>query len=856
MEKENRISLCGFQIKNGAVFGMQEFTEALEKQEIEVERKNHWMEAEPGEWMVVAGTAADLRIRTLLDGNGVTAPSEPGSLLCRWCETREGKVLALVGADDAGLMYLLLEMARRVKKSGFAAIAEAKDFSEKPENAVRCMDRYIVGHLDNEWFWSEEFWQYYLKRLARGRYNRLCLIVGFDTPYMAPPYPFFLQSVEGYENVHLMKFSPEDVQENLRMLRRVVDLCHSYSMEFVFATWQQRPWTELQDTLVEGLPESEQGLSEYCYAGLKALLKEVPEIDVVSFRVNHESGVGTQISAEDFWNHCADAVADAGEELGKSFVLDLRAKGLTEAMVQHAFSRGLQVEVPTKYWCEHAALPYHITIMRSEELAQLDNYNHSRRYSYADMLQKPLRYPVIYRLWNYGSTNLFLWADADYARRFSKSCSLSGSAGFQVNAPLSLKYGYEQSHREAWKTFADPSLRSGEWEDERFYSWYTMFGRLGYNSNTEPEVWGDEFIEHFGKQAGPIAEQAVAAASKIVPLVTTVHMPVHPSLRYWTEMNTGWALFVQNNLNKMQTYDFDTTITYGSTEPSDHGLFYGIDEFAADSVRGTVQGKYTPLQYADMLDRLADQAERLAASLPREEENEQKAEYRAMLVDISMLVDFGRYHAEKIRAALALAYWNETKDAGRLSDSALHLRRAIAEWEKLGEAGRKYYYHDLDFSTAGSETRRGTWGDLTCELRADLETLEQLLKDHAVNETEEAVYSYHAETVPELYAELPETAVAGEPLRIRVQVTEEKPLKTYPVLHYRHVNQTEGVFREIPMQPDKEGYTAEIPADYITKDWDLMVYVTLQDVEGSCSLFPGLYHSAYPWPYHVITVKK
>jgi predicted transcriptional regulator len=35
------------------------------------------------------------------------------------------------------------------------------------------------------------------------------------------------------------------------------------------------------------------------------------------------------------------------------------------------------------------ALPYHIPIMRSEELAQLDNFNHSRRYSYADMLRKP-----------------------------------------------------------------------------------------------------------------------------------------------------------------------------------------------------------------------------------------------------------------------------------------------------------------------------------------------------------------------------------------------------------------------------------------------------------------------------------
>lgn len=81
----------------------------------------------------------------------------------------------------------------------------------------------------------------------------------------------------------------------------------------------------------------------------------MPEIDIVQFRVNHESGVGTQMSAEDFWMQC------------------------TDAMIAHAHARGLQVEVPTKYWCEHATLPYLISAMRSEELKQLDNFNHSRR---------------------------------------------------------------------------------------------------------------------------------------------------------------------------------------------------------------------------------------------------------------------------------------------------------------------------------------------------------------------------------------------------------------------------------------------------------------------------------------------
>lgn len=853
MDQRCRIAICSFGVKNGAVFGREELIGALKEQKICVMEKSHWTtDVQKEEFTVAIGTSSDIRIQTLLAGAGKEAPYRPESLLCCYVPVREGNVLVLAGADDAGLMYLLLEMARRVQEKGAQALTLAEELYEEPDNAVRCMDRYIVGHLDNEWFRSEEFWQYYLKRLARARFNRLCLIVGFDTPYMAPPYPFFLQEVEGYEKIRPLRFTKEDAQANLEALRRVIELCHEYSIRFVFATWQQRPWTEEQDTLVEGLPEDERELSDYCYTGLKALLKEAPDIDIVSFRVNHESGVGTQVSAADFWNHCADAVADVSEELGRDYILDLRAKGLTEEMVNHAHSRGLQVEVPTKYWCEHAALPYHLSIMRTEELDRLDNYNHSRRYSYADMLERPLRYPVIFRLWNYGSTNLFLWGDADYARRFSQSCALSGSSGFQVNAPLALKYGYEQSHKEAWQTFADPTLRSGRWEDERFFAWYTMFGRLGYNAQTDPEVWSSEFARHFGEKAAT-AQRALAAASKIVPFVTTVHMPVHPSLRYWTELNTGWALFKENNIYEMQHFDCVPFLTYGSTEPSDHGLFYGIDEYAADLAADNVQGKYTPLQYAGLLLAMADEAESELKGLQMEELSG-NPEALALAVDVSMLVSFARYHGAKIYAAFALAMYGRRKEKSWLSDAVLHMDEAIGHWNDLSEAGCKYYYHDLDFSTAGTKTRRGTWKDLTGELLADRETLQKMMEEEGAAE-EKLVHDVTAKAAPDLYGDWPKTARAQEEVTIRVEPGVAASLKAVPVLHYRHVDQTEGLFHELPMEYAAGGYEAKIPASYVTDKWDLMVYVTASTDKSSCRIFPGIYHPEYPYPYHVIEVR-
>ena len=833
--------------------GMEELTSALSDHGICF----HFVPAIPqnttaGEWTVVIGTAADYQVKVLLEGGQRQLPAAPESLGVFRLKARAAELLLLAGADDTGLMYLLMDMARKVRLYGADALIHAAEYTESPENQVRCMDRYLLGQLDNEWFLSEDFVAYYFKRLARARFNRFCLILGFDTAYMSPPYPFFL-SVKGYEAVGLTDRVKTTREDNLNALRRIADACHAYGMKFVLATWQQRPWTTAQESLVQNLPESETELSEYCHDGIVALLEAVPGIDIVQFRVNHESGVGTQVSAEAFWNHCADAVAEAGRRTGKRFMLDLRAKGLTESMVDHAQTLGLDVEVPTKYWCEHAALPYHLSIMRSEELAQLNNYNHSRRYSYADMLQKPKKYDVIFRLWNYGSTNLFLWGDAEYARRFSKSCSLSGATGYQVNSPLSLKYGHELSHRTAWKVFKDDSLNKAKWEDERFWLWYTLYGRLGYNSATDAEVWESEFESRFGSKQGALLGKALAVSSRIVPLITTVHMPVHPSLRYWTELNTGWALFAENNLNKIAAYDFYKAITYGSTEPSDHGLFYGIDEYAHDVfANGKAQGKYTPLQYAAWLKELADETLKMVRRL--REEASLQAEMKAACLDMEMVSYLGMYHAQKILSAYALACYQETKRASYLTECHRRLIEAIGSWNALSDLGRREYYHDLDFSSAGSTTRRGTWGDLTVELEKDLASVKHLLLINNLPDNDDAGLADDNNDLKacEIEADFPAKVQAGKPIRIRASAVGLQQCTDVPVLHYRTVNQLAGEIRTVQMQWAGDAFYAEIPAAEVSASWDLMAYVTLQQPGQACCLYPGLYNPRYPYPYAVI----
>jgi hypothetical protein len=308
------VYVCELGVRGCARFGFDELRAALRKRGVELRSVNHWTQMEKPAPLLVVGTTENRRIQMMLESAGVDYRLGPESLFVKWCGIPGSRALVLAGTDDAGLMYNLLETARKAETLGAAALNGAVDLTESPQNKVRCVDRYLLGHLDDEWFKSEEFWRYLLERMARARFNRFCLILGFDTAYMSPPYPFFVESSR-YPGVAVRNLSAAARAENLSALRRIGDMCHRYGMKFVFATWQQRPWTRRRISSLRAARRR---------GGTERLLlprNQDPgirgaEIDVVQFRVNHESGVGTQVSAEAFWKRCSDAVADVAAERG------------------------------------------------------------------------------------------------------------------------------------------------------------------------------------------------------------------------------------------------------------------------------------------------------------------------------------------------------------------------------------------------------------------------------------------------------------------------------------------------------------------------------------------------------------
>jgi hypothetical protein len=57
------------------------------------------------------------------------------------------------------------------------------------------------------------------------------------------------------------------------------------------------------------------------------------------------------------------------------------------------------------------------------------------------------------------------------------------------------------------------------------------------------------------------------------------------------------------------------------------------------------------------------------------------------------------------------------------------------------------------------------------------------------------------------------------------------------------------------MERTGDGYRATVPGEYVTTEWDLLVYVTAVDEAGNGVVAPGLFHPNEPAPYRDVRVQ-
>jgi hypothetical protein len=834
-----KISIVVDRSYEGSVMhGLEKLTDALEARKISFEKVGTLDEAK-GEIIITAGLSEDNSTASqMLKAGDHSVPQVPEALTILKTKWQKKLVWIISGFDGRGLMYALLDVADRIKWSENPQnpMSEVKEITEQPDATERAVSIYTMNRAWWESrFYDEKYWEKYLDNLARNRFNSLVLIFGYENGgFLAPCYPYFFD-VESFPDVRMVGLTADQQQRNLSSLKLLIKMAHERGIGLTLGIWDHIYRGGIQGMGIRGsenaLEQPTQGLVwgvrtdnliDYTKAAITKLLQVVPDIDGIQFRMHSESGLKNE-ELDDFWLDIFKEVKKTTPELR----LDLRAKELPESVIKNAINVGIKFRITTKYWMEQMGMPWHPTQINPEKSPV--------RHSYGSLLRYPQQYQMHWRLWTGGTSRVLLWGDPEYVRRFVESTHLYDGNGFEVNEPLATKME-AQPHDTVIFNILNPQYRYYDYEFERYWHFFQVFGRIGYNPETSPDVWHKEFELRFGKKAAPYIEQALHKASWILPRIVASCYPYScfPTTRGWPE---------KQSLGELQYY--------ARAEGSDIRQFANFDEEAQILTGSIESAKTLPSMTSRWLLQTYSEINTLINKAEKAIGKDRSKEFNSTVTDLKILSNLALYHSRRIPAAVSYRLFELTKDVSALDKAIEYERNAIEAWRLIVESAGDYYTDNMmmGLKQVGFQglihRLTGHWKDELGYLEEGLLSLEQkrlsINLEDVVMKAPQYIETNHSDN-DHLFkiSHKPVTSADTEkPIDISIKVTASAGVKWVRLL-YRSVNQ-DTEYKTVTMESSdkKDTYMATVPADEINPVWDFMYLIEIMDKNGKGTIYPG-----------------
>jgi hypothetical protein len=764
---------------------------------------------------------------------GCAGATLPESLVIKRT-THHGKpALSLCGSDARGLMYAALDAADRVATSG-DPFAQVHNITESPYLAERGISMYTMqrAYFESK-LYDENYWKRYFDLLAHSRINTFTVIFGYENGgFMAPPYPYFFD-LAAHPGVRLVGITAAQQAHNTAAFRAMIRIAHERGVDVIPAIWDHIYRGGVQGGGIAGASElagkeapglvtglTSDNLAAYTNAALRRFVEVFPEIDGLEFRMHAESGLKpSEMPA--FWHEVFTMLAHFKPGLR----LTLRAKELPDEIIDDALHLGLKARIETKYWMEQMGLPFHPTHINIQN-------QHDRRHGYADLLRYPQRYRVHWRLWSGGTTRLLLWADPEYVRRFAMSARLYDGNSVDANEMLATKM-LGEPHDKPPSSILNAKYRYYDYEFERYWHFYQVWGRVNYNPDAAAEVGETEFVKRFGA-AGPVLRKGLYKASSVLPRIvaSSYRYEMFPTTRGWAEMMR------QDDLPKFATLQGSDTEQFMNPADDARGILAG----------NTPTSKRTPEQTSIWFAQTADAV--LGYIREAEAAGASGKEAISTMTDLRILAGLAKYYAARLPAAVSYNVYLQSGSLAAFDQAIQQEQAAIAAWAGIVKAAADVYSEDLTFGVHRVGFPRH-WKEELTKLEQGLAALKaerQLAAGVAAGRAMVRLVQSPDTRPPQLRLVTPGAAQPGQDLVIAVQPEDAPDVKSMR-LRYRHLTQFED-YQTVDMTFNGKGlFTAQIPGSFIIPEWGMMYFVEVIDKRGNGRNYPDLDKEA---PYVIV----
>jgi hypothetical protein len=615
------------------------------------------------------------------------------------------------GSDATGAMYGEFELAEQIAgQRGNDWQAKIKAGTKSPFLEVRGVNMFLtVQDVDNAdgAFWSDDYWQKYLDMMARDRYNFLDIHGLCDPVTLTFPNGFsYFLSLPDFPEVGV---GAERAGKNLARFRQVIRMAADRGIRVGYMNYEAPPpigpwktrrvgvderWQEAPQQFLEG-PR----LTEYTRQAVLSFLGQLPGLWMFGFRVG-ESG-----QPEDFYQKTYMA---ALAELPPTQKVYLRTWIADPQKVRElAASTKNPIYIEPKYNGEQLGLPYQATLGGRE-------YPPSG--SYENYSDKPQNYSIIWQIRAHGTHRVFYWGSPEFARRTVRSCKFGDGVGFSMEPMEAYMTAADYLHNNA-----NTDHGFYKWMVEREWVWHLIWGRTAYDPNLPDQVFVDEFVRHFGAQAGPLVFRALAESSKIVPFVYAYHNIGMDHQDFAPEFENGDHAFgARSRLwqgNRLAPYggnndDFLKVNTLDRTAMASPAVY--VD----DALNGTMTGKMTPFEAAAYLDGAASKSEDEIAQAAKLSPESPK-NFECIRLDIDAVAWLGR-----ILSATHLKFYENTYDHPQLAQAYEYMQRAAEDWDRLSDISEQHFGFVPEYIRMGVKQFR--WRDEGRSLGVDLDQLNNL----------------------------------------------------------------------------------------------------------------------------------
>ena len=447
-------------------------------------------------------------------------------------------------------------------------------------------------------FWSDDYWQKYLDMMARDRYNFLDIHGLCDPVTLTFPNGFsYFLSLPDFPEVGV---GPERAARNLARFRQVIQMAADRGIKVGYMNYEAPPpigpwktrrvgvderWQEVPQQFLEG-PR----LVQYTREAVLSFLKQLPGLWMFGFRVG-ESGQPEDFYQKTYMAVLAELPPTQGVYL-RTWIAD------PEKVRELAASTKNHIYIEPKYNGEQLGLPYQ---------ASFGGRHYPPSGSYENYTDKPQNYSIIWQIRAHGTHRVFYWGSPEFARRTVRSCKFGDGVGFSMEPMEAYMPGADYLHNNPKTDHA-----FYKWMVEREWVWHMIWGRTAYDPDVPDQVFVDEFIRHFGAQAGPLVFQALSESSKIVPFVYAYHNIGMDHQDFAPEFENGdHASGARSRL-----WQGTRLVPYGGNNDDflqvntlDRTAMASPSVYVEDALNGVVNGKMTPFEAADYLDDAASKSE-------------------------------------------------------------------------------------------------------------------------------------------------------------------------------------------------------------------------------------------------------